>query len=78
MKSLLCQNLRLTILLALAFTVAGYAAGWAVSFYMDAYAARFELSSFANDFSVLAGRKPSEKQMEALRDLEEGKGNYLY
>ena len=66
MKSLLCQNLKLTLLLASAFTVVGYTAGWAASFYTDAYAARFELSSLAGQISNLVRQKSTAEQLNEL------------
>ena len=66
MKSLRRQNLKLTILLASAFTVVGYTAGWATSFYTDAYAAKFELSSLAGQLSNLAQQKSTAEQLNEL------------
>ena len=70
MKSLLRQNLKLTILLALAFTAVGYTAGWAASFYTDAYAARFELSSFASQLYNLVHRKSAAERLNELSPEE--------
>lgn len=43
MRSLLCRNLGLTLLLSLAFTLVGYARGWIISFYLDGEAAQWIL-----------------------------------
>jgi hypothetical protein len=47
MQSLLLQNLKLTIPTALAFTVVGYAISVPMSFYLDAYAARWQFNLIA-------------------------------
>ena len=70
MKSLLFQNLKLTLLLASVFTVIGYTVGWAASFYIDAYAARFELSSFAGEFSNLIRGKSGAERLKELDSQE--------
>ncbi len=66
MKSLLRQNLRLTLLLASAFTAVGYSAGWAVSFYTDAYASKFELYSLTGQISNLVRGKSGTEQLNEL------------
>ncbi|MGB3790358.1 MAG: hypothetical protein WA949_20285 [Phormidesmis sp.] len=70
MKSLLRQNLRLTLLLAAAFTAVGYTAGWAASFYTDAYATKFELYSFAGQISNLVRGKSGTEQLKELNSGE--------